>query len=56
MPNSDSISRVALKKITPDVSAAMGSLHRRHLRAAVSTGARCVYRPAETVRWTVSQS
>jgi hypothetical protein len=28
----------------------------RHLRASVSTGARCVYRPAETVRWTVSRT
>jgi hypothetical protein len=28
----------------------------RHLRASVGTGSRCVYRPAETVRWTVSRS
>lgn len=34
MSNSDSISRVALKKITPDVSAAMGSLHAAAVSAA----------------------
>ena len=34
MPNSDSISRVALKKITPDVSKAMGSLHAAAASAA----------------------
>ena len=34
MPNSDFISRVALKKITPDVSAAMGSLHAAAVSAA----------------------
>ena len=28
----------------------------RHLRASVVTGAQCAYRPAETVRWSVSQS
>jgi hypothetical protein len=28
----------------------------RHLRASVLTGTRCTYRPAETVRWVVSQS
>jgi hypothetical protein len=28
----------------------------RHLRASIVTGARCAYRPAETVRWTISQS
>ena len=27
-----------------------------HLRASVVTGTRCAYRPAETVRWAVSQS
>jgi hypothetical protein len=27
-----------------------------HLRASIVTGARCAYRPAETVRWAVSQS
>ena len=27
-----------------------------HLRASIVTGARCAYRPAETMRWTVSQS
>jgi hypothetical protein len=27
-----------------------------HLRASIVTGTRCAYRPAETVRWTVSQS
>lgn len=34
MSESDSISRVALKKITPDVSAAMGSLHAAAVSAA----------------------
>jgi AhpD family alkylhydroperoxidase len=34
MTNRDSISRVALKKITPDVSAAMGSLHAAAVSAA----------------------
>lgn len=34
MSNSASISRVALKKITPDVSAAMGSLHAAAVSAA----------------------
>jgi len=28
----------------------------RHLRASIVTGARCSYRPAETVRWSISQS
>ena len=27
-----------------------------HLRASIVTGTRCAYRPAETVRWSVSQS
>jgi hypothetical protein len=27
-----------------------------HLRASIVTGARCAYRPAETMRWAVSQS
>ncbi|TPQ22276.1 carboxymuconolactone decarboxylase family protein [Streptomyces sporangiiformans] len=34
MPHSDSISRVALKKITPDVSGAMGALHGAAVSAA----------------------
>lgn len=34
MNNSASVSRVALKKITPDVSAAMGSLHAAAVSAA----------------------
>ncbi|MFE7842938.1 carboxymuconolactone decarboxylase family protein [Streptomyces sp. NPDC057474] len=34
MSNSDPISRVALKKITPDVSGAMGSLHGAAVSAA----------------------
>ncbi|GAA3833724.1 carboxymuconolactone decarboxylase family protein [Streptomyces phyllanthi] len=34
MTNSNSISRVALKKITPDVSGAMGSLHAAAVSAA----------------------
>ncbi len=28
----------------------------RHLQASIVTGTRCAYRPAETVRWSVSQS
>src|SRR5690242_14590074 len=28
----------------------------RHLRASIATGSRCSYRPAETVRWSISQS
>jgi hypothetical protein len=28
----------------------------RHLRASIVTGTRCAYRPAETMRWNVSQS
>jgi len=28
----------------------------RHLRASIVTGARCAYRPAETVQWSISQS
>ncbi|HWM96048.1 MAG TPA: ATPase, partial [Streptosporangiaceae bacterium] len=28
----------------------------RHLRASIVTGTRCAYRPAETVRWSVSRS
>ncbi|RPF35753.1 hypothetical protein [Streptomyces sp. TLI_185] len=34
MRDSDSISRVALKKITPDASKAMGSLHAAAVSAA----------------------
>jgi AhpD family alkylhydroperoxidase len=34
MTNSNSVSRVALKKVTPDVSAAMGSLHAAAVSAA----------------------
>ncbi|WP_327317383.1 carboxymuconolactone decarboxylase family protein [Streptomyces sp. NBC_01235] len=34
MTNNNSVSRVALKKITPDVSAAMGSLHGAAVSAA----------------------
>ncbi|MCX5368461.1 carboxymuconolactone decarboxylase family protein [Streptomyces sp. NBC_00015] len=34
MTNNNSVSRVALKKITPDVSAAMGSLHAAAVSAA----------------------
>ncbi|MFI1922929.1 MULTISPECIES: carboxymuconolactone decarboxylase family protein [unclassified Streptomyces] len=34
MTNSNSVSRVALKKITPEVSAAMGSLHAAAVSAA----------------------
>jgi hypothetical protein len=42
----DSITRI--ERVHPELG--------RHLRASVSTGARCVYRPAETVRWDISRS
>ncbi|MER5429607.1 carboxymuconolactone decarboxylase family protein [Streptomyces sp. NPDC002588] len=53
MSNSDQISRVALKKITPDVSKAMGSLH----AAAVSAAADAKVDPEllELVRIRASQ-
>jgi len=48
--------------VTARVRAAIGRIERvhpelgRHLRASIVTGARCAYRPAETVRWDISQS
>jgi tetratricopeptide (TPR) repeat protein len=48
--------------VTARIRDAMGRIERahpelgRHLRASITTGARCAYRPAETVRWDVSQS
>jgi hypothetical protein len=48
--------------VTARIRAAIGRIERahpelgRHLRASIVTGTRCAYRPAETVRWSVSQS
>jgi hypothetical protein len=42
----DAIARV--ERVHPELG--------RHLRASIVTGARCAYRPAETVRWSISQS
>ena len=48
--------------VTARIRDAIGRIERahpelgRHLRASITTGARCAYRPAETVRWDVSQS
>jgi hypothetical protein len=42
----DAISRI--ERVHPELG--------RHLRASIVTGARCSYRPAETVRWSISQS
>jgi hypothetical protein len=48
--------------VTARIRDAIGRIERvhpelgRHLRASVVTGARCAYRPAETVRWRISQS
>ncbi len=48
--------------VTARIRDAIGRIERahpelgRHLRASIVTGARCAYRPAETVRWTISQS
>src|SRR5439155_691808 len=48
--------------VTARIRDAIGRIERahpelgRHLRASIVTGARCAYRPAETVRWSVSQS
>jgi hypothetical protein len=42
----DAIARV--ERVHPELG--------RHLRASIVTGARCAYRPAETVRWGISQS
>ena len=48
--------------VTARIRDAIGRIERvhpelgRHLRASIVTGARCSYRPAETVRWNISQS
>ena len=48
--------------VTARIRDAIGRIERvhpelgRHLRASIVTGARCSYRPAETVRWSISQS
>jgi hypothetical protein len=48
--------------VTARIRDAIGRIERahpelgRHLRASIVTGTRCAYRPAETVRWNVSQS
>jgi len=48
--------------VTARIRDAMGRIERvhpelgQHLRASIVTGARCAYRPAETVRWSISQS
>jgi hypothetical protein len=48
--------------VTARIRDAIGRIERahpelgHHLRASIATGARCAYRPAETVRWSVSQS
>ena len=48
--------------VTARIRDAIGRIERahpelgQHLRASIVTGARCAYRPAETVRWSISQS
>lgn len=48
--------------VTARIRDAIGRIERvhpelgQHLRASIVTGARCTYRPAETVRWDISQS
>ena len=48
--------------VTARIRDAIGRIERahpelgRHLRASIVTGTRCAYRPAETVRWSISQS
>jgi len=48
--------------VTARIRDAIGRIERahpelgRHLRASIVTGARCAYRPAETVPWSISQS
>jgi RecA/RadA recombinase len=48
--------------VTARIRDAIGRIERahpelgRHLRASIVTGARCAYRPAETVRWSISRS
>ncbi len=48
--------------VTARIRDAIGRIERahpelgQHLRASIVTGTRCAYRPAETVRWSISQS
>jgi len=52
----------ARSTVTARIRDAIGRIERahpelgQHLRASIATGARCAYRPAETVRWDISQS
>jgi len=52
----------ARSTVTARIRDAIGRIERahpelgQHLRASIVTGARCAYRPAETVRWSISQS
>src|SRR6185437_15975215 len=52
----------ARSTVTARIRDAIGRIDRvhpelgRHLRASIVTGSRCSYRPAETVRWSISQS
>ena len=52
----------ARSTVTARIRDAIGRIERahpelgRHLRASIVTGARCSYRPAESVRWSISQS
>jgi hypothetical protein len=52
----------ARSTVTARIRDAIGRIERvhpelgRHLRASIVTGARCSYRPAETVRWSISRS
>jgi RecA/RadA recombinase len=52
----------ARSTVTARIRDAIGRVERvhpelgRHLRASIVTGARCSYRPAETVRWSISRS
>ena len=52
----------ARSTVTARIRDAIGRIERahpelgRHLRASIVTGSRCSYRPAETVRWSISRS
>ena len=52
----------ARSTVTARIRDAIGRIERvhpelgRHLRASIVTGSRCSYRPAQTVRWSISQS
>ena len=56
------IAERARTTVTARIRDAIGRIERvhpelgRHLRTSVFTGTRCVYRPAETVRWRISRS